>query len=171
MKTSSVLPWRHTIRLQDFDYASAALWHITICARDHRPLFGAIKDGDVALNALGSIAADAWVESATVRPEIVFDEWILMPDHLHGILYIPDSGLSRPRGSALLRPPRSLGSFVAGYKSAVTGAIRRLIGDPTFEVWQYKYFDEGIRSMAQLERVRQYIRDNPKNWVRDRCIW
>ncbi|HXI14585.1 MAG TPA: transposase [Thermoanaerobaculia bacterium] len=168
MKTSTGLPYRRSVRLPKVDYAAAGRWMITICTFRRQHIFGKITNGVIELNLLGKIAALQWEASRLLRPEIELDEWTVMPNHLHGIVFIPDSNLeTRPASGVTVRPARSLGSFVAGYKAAVTSAIRAEMHDTRFKVWQDSFHEHGIRSMHALDRLRIYVRENPIRWLED----
>jgi putative transposase len=168
---------RPSARLKTFDYASNAAYFITVCtfSRDH--LFGEIVDSEMQLNDVGRIVLEEWERTAEIRPEMTLDAFIIMPDHIHAIIWISQSNASNERaldavgahGGAplrtgkrpLVRPPKSLGSFVAGFKSAATKRInesRGLLGTP---VWQRNYWDRVIRDDRELEETRKYILENP----------
>jgi REP element-mobilizing transposase RayT len=168
------------------------LYFVTICTHQRRHLFGQIREGLMALNPLGRIVADEWRRSQEIRDEIWIDTFVVMPDHMHGIVWMepdvhdeveapsqplqhaaPDAGDRIVAGGGscggdepvgLHRPPRSLGSFVAGFKSAATLRINRSRGTPGAPVWQRNYHDRIIRSMRHLRAARRYIRDNPARW-------
>jgi REP element-mobilizing transposase RayT len=140
-------------------------------------LFGEIVDGVVRASAHGEIVSEEWLRSALVRPEIELDTFVVMPNHIHGILIVRDQSMgdgahgrahkpSRPR-SAPVRAPRSLGSFVAGFKAAATKRINALRGTPGVPVWQRNYYEHVIRNEEELNRIRQYIMDNPAGWAED----
>jgi putative transposase len=127
---------RRSIRLAGYDYAGGGAYFITICAHRKEPLFGEVAGGEIRLNAVGEIARDEWYRSAELRPEVLLDAFAVMPNHIHGIVALDGSfagaedlraGSLAPggaRGAPLRRPARSLGAFVAGYKSRVTSRVR-----------------------------------------------
>jgi REP element-mobilizing transposase RayT len=156
------------------------------------------------LNAWGRIVAEEWNRSPSIRREIETDAFVLMPNHVHGIVIIapPDApwpitprgynvhvGSSRmgPRhgtnhvgthGRASLqrwsksgrpvRRARSLGAFIAGFKSAATARINRHRGTPGEPVWQGRFYERIIRDEREWHAVRRYIHQNPARWHRDR---
>jgi len=138
-------------------------------------LFGQIVAEAMQLNALGEVVAEEWIKSATIRQEIELDSWIVMPNHLHGILVIKDSGQSAaldhptPKQPAQRpqRKPHSVGAFIAGFKSAVTRRTNELRQTPA-PLWQPNYYDHIIRTEVALNNIRHYIRDNPRRWAADR---
>ena len=121
----------------------------------------------MVLNNTGHIVADEWLKSAQIRAEIELDAWVVMPNHIHGIVVIIDSERGWPSASSG-PSPRSLGALVAGFKSAVTKRInaeRNTSGKP---VWQRNYYEHIIRNETSLNQIRQYIADNPSRWSDDR---
>ncbi|MCE2438138.1 MAG: transposase, partial [Candidatus Latescibacteria bacterium] len=89
-------PRRRSIRLRDYDYSRAGAYFITVCTKGQRLLFGEVNDGEVELNESGRIAEEEWLNSARIRIEIKMDTWIVMPNHVHGIVIIDDK---RRRGA------------------------------------------------------------------------
>ena len=83
---------RRQIRLRNYDYSGVGSYFITICTHDKKPLFGKIVDGDVVLNELGEIVQGEWIRSIEIRKEIDFDKWVIMPNHIHGIVIISSRG-------------------------------------------------------------------------------
>lgn len=166
-------PNRRSIRLKGYDYAQAGAYFVTICAHDRECLFGKVVDGTMRLNELGEIVRNAWLQSAEIRHEIVLhaDEMVVMPNHIHGIVWIVDDPVGAT-GSVPLPSngptPRSLASFVAGFKSAATKRINERRGTPGAPVWQRNYYEHIIRSDALLARIREYIVNNPLQWALDR---
>ena len=161
---------RRSIRLREYDYAQAGAYFVTICTQHRECLFGEIVDGRARLNAPGEVVAAEWSRSARIRREIELDSFVVMPNHVHGIVVIRDVGA---HGRAPLlpsppyRPPRSLGSFVAGFKSAATKRINAIRGTPGLPVWQRNYYEHVIRNEDDLDRVRRYIAENPLRWEED----
>jgi len=160
---------RRSIRLRGYDYAQAGAYFVTICTQNRECLFGEIVDGQVALNVPGEVVAEEWLRSARIRGEIELDAFVVMPNHLHGIVVIRDVGAHgrAPLPSPPHRPPRSLGSFVAGFKSVSTKRINAIRGTPGVPVWQRNYREHVIRDDHDLGRVRRYIAENPLRWDED----
>ncbi|GBC96100.1 hypothetical protein HRbin16_01901 [bacterium HR16] len=185
---------RHSIRLPGYDYTQAGAYFVTLVTHQRECLFGEIVDGEMLLNEIGRIVRDEWFRSAEIRREIVLDpdEFVVMPNHIHGIVWICDieddvgaDGVGADgvgahgvgahgvgaHGRAPLpgqRLPRSLSSFIAGFKSAVTKRINEYRGTPGVPVWQRNYFEHIIRDDGELERIRRYIMNNPALWKEDR---
>jgi putative transposase len=171
---------RRSIRLQGYDYTKAGTYFVTLAAHHRECLFGDIADGEMRLNALGRIVAEEWLRSANIRKEIELDEWIVMPNHLHGIVMITmDTDDVGAHGRAplqcspengdmpLRRPAKSLGSFIAGFKSATTKRIYQIRNMPGEPVWQRNYHDHIIRDENSLNLIRRYIVGNPATWADD----
>ena len=159
---------RRSIRLRHYDYSRAGAYFITVCTDGRELLFGEVIDDEVKLNALGRIAAEEWLKSAQVRTEIELDTWVVMPNHIHGIVMITDDRRKSDRSVAPSGPrPRSLGALMAGFKSAATKRINTMRGTPGASVWQRNYYEHVIRNESALNRIRQYITDNPAKWSED----
>ncbi|MBM3151317.1 MAG: hypothetical protein FJZ96_03790 [Chloroflexi bacterium] len=163
---------RRSIRLRGYDYSAAGGYFVTVVAFRRECLFGEIVDGEMRLNALGRIVREEWFRSAQIRKEIRVeeDEFIVMPNHIHGIIWIcdvgadgvrPDSGkqIIKPTGfntrgaslAPLQRPPKSLGSFIAGFKASVTSRAGRELN--TANIWQRNYYEHIIRVQKDYERI------------------
>jgi len=143
------------------------------------------------LSEYGQVVSDEWLQSREIRQEIDFDAWVIMPNHLHGIVIIqsldihPDSGQSNDgvgaNGHSPLRAtpstnpnpmippmkPRSISSFVVGFKSATTKQINILRNAAGAPVWQRNYYEHIIRNDEALQQIRQYIHNNPLTWPED----
>ena len=176
MRFNPEIHHRRTIRLPGYDYSEPGAYFVTLVTRGHECLFGEVCDGRVLLNKWGGIVHEEWVMSEGVRHEIALDTFVVMPNHLHGIVIIKDAGITGVRIRATGRSPlpisgpgkRSLGAFIAGFKSAATKRInidRHLPGVP---VWQRNYFEHIIRGETSLGRIREYIVNNPQQWELDR---
>ncbi|PWH20588.1 MAG: hypothetical protein DDG58_02080, partial [Ardenticatenia bacterium] len=182
-----------------YDYTQPGAYFVTLVTHERQCLFGDIlgigATCRVALNLWGEIARAEWFQTAVVRPYVMLreDEFVVMPNHVHGIIWIVDDGR---RGAASLRPyharpyhmrpdharpdharpygpppinviPGSLGAIVRAYKSAVTKRINTLRGNPDVPVWQRNYYEHIIRDEQELQRIRRYILDNPALWAED----
>ncbi len=168
---------RCSIRLKGYDYSAAGMYFITLCTHQRECLFGEIADGVMRLNLLGQIVADEWQRSSEIRQEIEFDAWVIMPNHLHGIVVIETTaelsggvganGRSPLRGVAPSMKPRSLSSLVAGFKSATTKRININRNAPGTPVWQRNYYEHIIRNDLSLQTIQTYIHHNPQSWQTD----
>ncbi len=181
---------RRSIRLRNYDYSQPGAYFVTICTYQKQSWFGEIKNGQMYLNQLGKIVADEWLKTCKIRPNFKLDEWVIMPNHFHGIVIINDySGDDQSLGARdapldlgardapldlgardapLQQKPNSLSSCIAGFKSAVTKPINLLRQNTDTPIWQRNYYESILRDEKYLAVVREYIINNPKNWPNDR---
>jgi len=172
---------RTSLRLAGYDYTQAGAYFVTMCAYGRECIFGHVSGEHMILNQLGRIVQEEWVRSGELRAEIELDVHVVMPNHVHGIVVInpeddvvkkarlrkghqDSSGSSQQKGMM----KRSLGSFIAGFKSAVTKRSKALSDQSQQSVWQQNYYDHIIRNDDDLIRVREYIINNPAHWHKDR---
>jgi len=167
-------------RLPGWDYAAAGFYFVTICTKDREPFFGEVVEGEMRLSEIGEILAEEWQKTEQIREMVSLDEWVIMPNHLHGIIVIHDPvetprhvetprGLETPRRGVSTTgkhwKPNTLGAIINQIKSKCTKRIRAA-GHPDF-AWQARFYDHIIRDEGSLHRIRQYIQDNPLKWVLD----
>ncbi len=162
---------RRSIRLKEYNYAQAGAYFVTIVTYQRESLFGEIVDGVMKLNEWGEIARREWFKTAELRPyiELYEDEFVVMPNHAHGILWMNDD-VGAERCSAPTTPhvpAGSLGAIVRAYKSAVTYAINAARQTRGMVVWQRNYYEHIIRNDADLNRIREYVVNNPLKWADD----
>jgi putative transposase len=171
---------RRSIRLKGYDYATAGAYFLTLCAQGQHHLFGEIVGGDMLLNELGDIVTEEWARTPDVRREVVLDAYVVMPNHLHGVLLIdrakmraavPRTGRMpygrMPYAPTLRSPTQTAGSIVRGFKAAVTHRVGALCGTPNVRVWQRNYYEHVIRDDGDLDSIRAYIANNPLRWAED----
>jgi REP element-mobilizing transposase RayT len=172
---------RRSIRLKRYDYTQLGAYFVTMCTHQRDHIFGEVINGDMKLSRLGEIVREEWLRSAEIRKEIqiVEDEFVVMPNHLHGINWIVqsvgadgvrptihDAHREGTRRVPLQRAPRSLGSFVAGFKASVTSRANRELN--MTRIWQRNYYEHIVRDDRELDTIRWYILNNPLNWQLDR---
>ena len=151
---------RRSIRIPDFSYRAAGAYYVTLCCALPNPLFGEVRDGQMHLNRAGRIVDTAWTKLAQRWEDVRIDDWhVVMPNHFHGIVIINDV----PR---LTRPPR-LGDIIGRFKANTTSAIRKECLEFELQVWQRNYHEHVVRDEADLNRIRQYIENNPAQWTED----
>ena len=161
---------RRSIRLPGYDYSQAGAYFVTIVKYNRENLFGIIQDGEMIINPFGEIIANEWLKTTTVRPNVELGEFIIMPNHVHGIIIIRDPvGAMRriaptPKGAAR----GSIGAILGQIKSITAKRINTLRGTPGISVWQRNYYEHIIRSNDEWDRIGAYIRANPTNWEIDR---
>ncbi len=160
---------RRSIRLKEYDYSVPGEYFITICTKDRVHLFGNIDNDRMHESQLGKIVRDCWVEIPKHFPNVELDEFVVMPNHVHGIIGI------NPVGVQYIEPlpnryqhiiPGSVGSIIRSFKSAVTRWCTKN-GFKDFR-WQRNYFEHIIRDDKSLDRIREYIASNPEQWHHDR---
>lgn len=176
-----------SIRLKNWDYRWPGAYFITICTKNRRHFFGEIIDGKMQLSHVGVIADILWHQIPFHSQNVELDEFVVMPNHIHGIVIIPPvaTGHTLPvaTGHALpvatghaLSPPihrfqnigkNSLSSIVGSYKSAVTKQANRL--GFNFK-WQTNYYENIIRNEESFQRISNYIKNNPLNWKEDKFL-
>jgi putative transposase len=162
---------RKSIRLPGYDYAQAGAYFVTLVTWGRDCLFGQVVDGVMVLNDFGKIVQEEWERTAVVRQNIELGAYVVMPNHLHGILVINDGvGASRRLAptEAISPKPGSLGAIMAQFKSMVTKRIWKI--DETMNrtpIWQRNYHDRIIRNDHEMGKIWLYIESNPLNWADD----
>ena len=181
---------RKLIRLSGFDYSANRYYFFTICIKDHLQSFGSIVNKSVLLSKNGIIAMEQWHWLGIQYPYIDLISFVIMPDHVHGIIYIDtdfykqyvgngeninvrndrDRSLHKNTNrSMVINPDRSqqkikpLPELLGAYKTTVSKRIH-LDGDMNFK-WQKSYHDHIIRNIRSLNIIKRYIENNPENWV------
>jgi len=183
LKYNQDIHHRRSIRLRNYDYSTVGAYFVTICTFERECLFGEVVDGEMRLNGMGQIVQEEWLRTAEMRKNVVLDEFVVMPNHFHGIIHIHDNvgahcmrpdydeqtDVDRAHVGAPLRRRKSgsIGSIVAGFKSAATKHINQLRNNPGTPVWQRNYYERVIRNDRELQSIQQYIVDNPATWHED----
>jgi REP element-mobilizing transposase RayT len=145
--------------LRGWDYRWPGVYAVTICVKGRVCYLGEVVEDDVALSPFGVIVAEEWLAIPWTHPQVILDEWIVMPDHVHGILIFQGGDRQLPKDCL---PAGSLGAVVGQFKKRATRRIR-VRQRPEFS-WQERYFDQILRDDDELERYRVYIRENPRRW-------
>ena len=157
-------------RARFWDYSSDGLYFITICAYNRQMIFGEIENQTMILSAIGEITLQEWNRSFEIRRELFCDAFIIMPNHLHAIVRIVNDVETHGRASLrkytgiAYRPPKSISSFVAGFKSAATTKINIYRNMPHEPVWQPRFHDRIIRNHEEYLLKKNYIHKNPSKW-------
>ncbi|MCL2290185.1 MAG: transposase [Bacteroidetes bacterium] len=176
---------RHSFRLKGYDYSQAGLYFITICVQNHRCLLGKIIDGKIELNEYGKIVEECWLEITQHYPDCILHEFVVMPNHLHGIIELTKNGVNATVGVENFRPhenndtqlpvgvenfrplqrpnckSRSIGAIVRGFKIGTTKRFHA-------SIWQRYYWEHIIRNNDVYQRIANYIIHNPVNWGKDK---
>jgi putative transposase len=165
------LPQRRSIRLAGYDYTAPGSYFITICTARRADLFGKIVDGQMQASLFGEIAGREWLRLEERFPQLKLDAFVVMPNHLHGIIILigDKPGLEEPgaREGFGCPVPGSLPSLVRSYKSAVTLKINARRNLPGIPVWQRNYWEHAIRDEVDWSRIREYVVNNPLRWMED----
>jgi len=184
---------RRSIRLPGYDYSQAGAYFVTIVTQDRACLFGDVVDSKARLNTAGDMIEKCWLELNRKFPIVEMDQYVVMPNHFHGIVVITSepvgAGSPRPKSDTHTRnttpdshttttsgaetaplPSRrlSLGNVVAYLKYQTTKQINELRQTPGITVWQRNYYEHIIRNEESLNRIREYIVNNPIQWDLDR---
>lgn len=159
---------RRSIRLKDYDYSQAGAYFVTICTYNKECVFGDIKDGKIELSEIGKVASKYWVEIPEHFSCVQLDEFVVMPNHIHGIVIINSVGVQnfeplQHKYQHII--PKSIGSIIRTYKSAVSHWCKTN-GYVHFR-WQRNYYEHVIRNANDLYEIREYIVNNPLKWDLD----
>ncbi len=170
---------RRSIRLKGYDYAQAGAYFVTIVAHQRECLFGEVVDGEMVLNEYGRIVEKWWNQIPVHFPNVEICAFVIMPNHVHGIIVITDNGrgaVSAPDGESriakqgretLLRR-RTLGQIVAYFKYQSTKEMNALDGTGAItKFWQRNFYEHIIRNNDDLNRIHRYIESNPAMWTDD----
>lgn len=179
---------RRSIRLVNADYSVPGWFFVTICTAKHENIFGEVVGGQMVLNEYGMMAKKCWVDIPQHYQNVIIDEFIIMPNHVHGVIKIfKNNILSQNNTSQIvgvqniepLRHPSqqinlhkyqhtisgSLGAIVRGYKIGVTKLFKQ--SGYQDSPWQRNFYEHIIHSPKELNNIRKYIRDNPVKWDTD----
>lgn len=162
---------RRSIRLSGYDYSQNGAYFVTLCTHNRHCLFGKIADGAMQMNDAGNIVRQCWDAIPIHFPRIEIDELVVMPNHIHGIVVIDGRGTAcrAPTVERFGQPiSGSIPTVMRSFKSAVTKRINEMYGSPGARLWQRNYWEHIIRNEDELNRIRQYIIDNPARWEIDR---
>jgi REP element-mobilizing transposase RayT len=164
-----------SIRRKGHDYTSPGTYFITINTDAKISWFGSVANGIMRLSPIGEIVREEWLKAENLRDNIKLDEWIIMPNHIHGIIKINESPVKTARWAVSPKikdninhsrtttlKSNSIGSIIGQFKSVCTKKIRNR-GFRYFK-WQNRYYDHIIRNEKELHKIRSYIRLNPKRW-------
>ncbi|MFH0771891.1 MAG: transposase [Candidatus Omnitrophota bacterium] len=160
-------------RLPTYDYSENGYYYITVCTHNQQELFGSIENDKMILNEYGKIIKDTWLKIPAHFTNVDLDEYIIMSNHIHGIIQIVGARLPRPnedindnvigRGN----PAPTLGQIIAYFKYKSTKQINESRSTPGRKIWQRNYYDHVIRNDKSLSNIREYIVNNPLTWGAD----
>lgn len=159
---------RRSIRLKDYDYTQSSAYFITVCTEKRHNILGNVIDSKMYLNKFGQIVADSWIWFHEQYSYVELDEWIIMPNHLHGII-VTTAGLeggSRTAPTDVIKY-KSLGRLIGAFKTISTKQINEVRSMPGAPIWQRNYYEHIIRNEEDLNECREYIINNPIKWELD----
>jgi REP element-mobilizing transposase RayT len=193
MPNDPINPKRRSIRLPEYDYTQQGAYFITICSHLKKHIFGEITSGSMKLSPVGEIAHYQWHQLPQHFNNIELDTFIIMPNHIHGILIItkpqqpitrrdspdlsnedtpqvstltpfPPSNYKQPHGAV----PGSVGAIIQNYKSRTSRKINTLLRSKINPIWQRNFYEHIIRDETDYERIVEYIENNPISWSDDK---
>lgn len=168
---------RRSLRLKSHDYSHPGAYFVTICAYNRECLFGNIAEGKIIFKERGNIVDHCWREIPAHFPQVELDGFVIMPNHIHGIIWINNSagaGFPRPnvenaKCNIIGRGDRAptLGQIVAYFKYEAAKQVNKLRNTPGVRFWQRNYYEHIVRDDTELNHIRQYIIENPLRWDMD----
>jgi REP element-mobilizing transposase RayT len=176
---------RCSIRLKDYDYSQAGAYFMTVCAWNKECIFGEIKDGEILFNEYGKSVMKCWdaIPSHFINAEC--DEFVVMPNHIHGIITISNVGaqfiapscinrqtshrfkINQNNKKGVMNHAPTLGGIVRSFKARCTYMINQIRNTSGIPVWQRNYYEHVIRTEKELNQIREYIVNNPMRWELD----
>ncbi|MGK7922584.1 MAG: transposase [Trichodesmium sp.] len=159
MKYNPNLHNRQSIRLKGYDYSQNGFYFVTICIWQKESLLGVIDNHTIILNTYGEIVYSNWFYLTTVYPYINLDAFMIMPNHIHGIIEITDNNQHHKK--------HGLSEIIRSLKTFSARKINRFRQTKGFPVWQRGYYEHIIRNETSLNNIREYIFNNPTNWCDD----
>ena len=181
-------PKRRSIRLRGYDYSTPGAYFITACTHNRLLLFGRVVDGKVETNRIGAVVEDCWSKLPDHYDHVAIDAFVLMPNHIHGVIIIEDTSVTvgagqqppakdtrttvgaglKPALPATIDPKRhGVPEIVRAFKTFSARRINQMRASAGTPVWQRGFYDHVIRGEDELDRVRTYIMDNPRRWHED----
>ena len=168
-------------RLKNWDYSHKGAYFLTICSKNKECFFGDIVDGKMQLSKIGKIVVEEWKKTSKVRENIELGEWIVMPNHLHGILIIYNDFNGKTENELLNRSKEYKGkhpqmSKISPTKNSISNAIKFFKRQTTIRsrkidskfAWQSRFYDHIIRNEKSYQTITGYIVHNPQRWQKDK---
>ena len=155
------MPRRRSLRLKGYDYSQAGVYFVTICAHGKVCLFGDVIGSEMKVNELRRKVQAVWNGLPVHYPHVATDAFVVMPNHVHGVIVIR-AGL-KPAPTAR----HGLSEIIRGFKTfsaRMINEFRKTSGTP---VWQRNYYEHIIRNDADYDRIAEYIDNNPQRWAED----
>lgn len=149
---------RRSIRLKEYDYSQPGAYFVTICTHRRQCLFGDVINGEMRLNEYGKIVKNEWLKTVELRANVLLNQYIIMPNHLHGIVIINDNGrgvLQCAPTQSFRSPTQTIGAIVRGFKSSTTKYINQIRNTLGTSIWQRNYYEHVIRNEKELNRIKK----------------
>ena len=156
MKYDPEIHHRRSIRLHGHDYSQAGAYFVTVCTHNHDLL--------LQFEAAQAAVLSVWHALPLRFPTVVLDEFVIMSNHVHGIIILRGAASRAPKESGAASSAPTLGRVVRAYKSVSAVEANRILGRTGQPFWQSNYYEHIVRSDHELDHIRQYIRENPINW-------
>jgi REP element-mobilizing transposase RayT len=172
MSSNNIRHHRRSIRLPEYDYSQEGIYYITICTQGRKCLFGEIRNGKIALSECGRIVDDWWQNIPERYSGVILDEYVIMPNHMHGIIIIGgyvDNGVGAIHELPLRIKRRAmiLPKIIGYFKMNSAKQINQIYNSPGNKIWQRNYWEHVIRNEKSLHKIREYIHDNQWHWASD----
>jgi len=148
-------PQRKRLRLKEFDYSNNFYYFVTICIDNREEFFSEINKGKSILTKAGRIVEEIWRNLPKHYP-CELDRFIIMPDHIHGILILDNQYVNTQK--------KSLSTIIQRFKTFTSRKINELLDGSAKFHWQKSFYDRIIRNERELYQIRKYIELNPLNW-------
>lgn len=182
-----LLHHRRSIRLKGYDYSKPGFYFVSTLAEARSTFFGKIIDDKVQLSEIGKIVEQRWYKIPEFFQMVILHEYVTMPEHTHGIIEIANENLNSTNyeiedlfqlrswadnfldeGKVEFKSPsKTIGSFVRGFKFGVMNDVKELKGQST-KIFQRDYYEEIIKDYQSFQNMTRYIKDNPKNYKKDK---
>ncbi|HHT9112849.1 MAG: transposase [Planctomycetes bacterium] len=166
-------------RLKDYDYSLNGAYFVTVCTKNSMHLFGSIVDQKLIPNRQAEVVTECWLGLPAHYTNCVLDKFIIMPNHVHGIIIIDneiaetglklnntivETGLKPVSTAGWVTKPYSLSEIIRGFKTFSARRINEYQNTRGKAFWQSRFYDHIIRNREELKRIRQYIIENPLKW-------
>ena len=152
-------------RLKGYDYSQAGAYFVTICSFEKICVFGEIAEEVMRLNSVGDIVHTTWKDIPNHYPHVQLDQFIIMPNHFHGIVFLTDQRRDRFRNLSLQR--YGLSEIIRGFNTWSARRINENLDNTGTPIWQRSFYDRIIRNQEELLRIQTYIINNPLKWDED----
>ena len=146
---------RRSVRMSAYDYSQAGYYFVTLCTYDRECVLGEISDDRMVLSEAGRAVEAVWARLPQRFPSVELDAFVVMPNHVHGIVVIVDRSIS------------TLGAIVGAFKSLAAIEVNHLLSRSGRPLWQRSFYEHVVRNDRELDRFRAYVAANPSRWPTD----